>query len=63
MKKLGLNPDELKVQTFETASDSAERGTVFGLGTRVTWCGSECNNCTYTNCHPDQMTHAADCIC
>lgn len=64
MRRLGLNLNELTVQTFETSPDDAQAGPLAALrGTRVTFCGSECGNCTYTNCHPDQMTHAADCIC
>lgn len=68
MKKLGLNIETLEVQTFETGPEGGPRGTVHGagnaafLGTRVTRCGSECNVCTYTNCHPEQRTEI-DCIC
>jgi hypothetical protein len=70
MKKLALNIDALKVQTFETvAGDGDFKGTVQAadaaellMSTRYTRCGSECGNCTYTNCYPDQRTEA-DCIC
>jgi hypothetical protein len=31
MRKLSLNPDELAVQSFPTASPTDERGTVHGL--------------------------------
>jgi hypothetical protein len=69
MKKLALNVDALKVQTFHTLSEEGSSGgTVLGaegvhlLGTRVTRCYSECNACTYTNCNPEQRTEI-DCIC
>jgi hypothetical protein len=64
MRKLGLNLNQLKVQTFETLQGGTQGGPLGALmGTRRTQCGSECGNCTYTMCHPDQMTHAADCFC
>jgi hypothetical protein len=69
MKKLALNIDALKVQTFEmVAGEGDSDGTVLAadaaglMGTRVTRCGSECGNCTYTNCHPEQRTEI-DCVC
>lgn len=59
MRKLNLNVDTLRVQSFEPESTTVES---FLRGTRPTRCGSECNNCTYTNCHPEQRTEI-DCIC
>jgi hypothetical protein len=67
MKKLALNIDALKVQTFEVvAGDGDSEGTVLAaellLGTRPTRCYSECNACTYTNCRTDERTEL-DCFC
>lgn len=61
MKKLLLNIDSLKVQTFETANPHGPAHAIL-LGTRVTRCYSECNACTYTDCHPEQRTEI-DCLC
>lgn len=59
MKKLSLDVDTLKVQSFEPIPGAAE---MIFRGTRVTRCYSECNACTYTDCHPEQRTEI-DCIC
>ncbi len=62
MKKLALNIDSLKVQTFETANGQAGPANAILLGTRVTHCYSECNACSYTGCNPEQRTEI-DCLC
>lgn len=61
MKKLALNIDELKIQTFETAQDGSARGTVLAeAGTRVTRCYIECTVATETNCNTREQI---DCYC
>ncbi|HEX9940126.1 MAG TPA: hypothetical protein VGB15_23520 [Longimicrobium sp.] len=60
MKKLALNVDELKIQTFETAKGESARGTVLAAGTRVTRCYIECTVSTETNCNSREQI---DCFC
>lgn len=64
MKKLKLRIESLTVESFQTAADSARRGTVRGHGDDCTWfdscfcetayavCGTgpaTIHSCTYTN--------------
>jgi hypothetical protein len=58
MKKLSLNLEKLTVESFRTAEEAEERGTVAGhYGTTHT-------EFTYTNCltcYPDEKTCDARC--
>ena len=44
MKKLSLNLDDLRVDTFQTSTDAADRGTVLGHAPTVNGhtCGFSC---------------------
>jgi predicted RNA-binding Zn-ribbon protein involved in translation (DUF1610 family) len=64
MKKLSLQLDDLRVDSFETSADSAARGTV--VGNAPTVMGNTCGfSCPYTcgivpdtqNCRDGQNTH------
>lgn len=46
MKKLRLEIDELQVESFSTAADPEQRGTVFGRATHV----SPCEPTAYSRC-------------
>jgi hypothetical protein len=48
MKKLRLNPERLRVETFETASaDGDDRGTVHGHYSRIGTCDAFVGTCQY----------------
>jgi hypothetical protein len=52
MKKLRLELDELRVESFETVAPARSRGTVRGQdATENTWCGQDsCDGTCYTDC-------------
>ena len=64
MNKLSLKLDDLRIESFETAGESASRGTVLGHGPTVNGktCGYSCpNTCgivpdTY-NCRDGRNSH------
>ena len=50
MKKLKLNLDDLRVESFATTPDAtAPPGTVFGQDTEDTICNTQCGTCTCGN--------------
>jgi hypothetical protein len=51
MRKLKLDPMDLRVETLATAAAEPEGGTVFGHVSRLTTCESVVNSCiTYCDC-------------
>lgn len=50
MKKLKLNLDDLKVESFEISDSATERGTVFGQLTVESNELSNCNTCPDASC-------------
>ncbi len=68
MKKLKLNLEDLKVESFETSSKSINKGTVHGNGDTVVdrtceeyhTCGGQ-NSCDPTNCPGCHVTNYTQC--
>ena len=50
MKKLRLDPDLLRVESFPTAAPDGIAGTVHAHATPVTMCGATCSPTCNTNC-------------
>jgi hypothetical protein len=50
MKKMTLNLDRLQVETFETASESTERGTVHGHYSQRGTCDGRAATCQVASC-------------
>jgi hypothetical protein len=50
MNKMKLNLDGLQVETFDTASDTAERGTVMGHWSQRGTCDGRAATCQVASC-------------
>jgi hypothetical protein len=50
MRKIRLDPDALRVDSFDTGEDRPPEGTVFAHATPPTMCGATCAPTCATNC-------------
>lgn len=50
MRKIHLNPDALRVDSFPTGAAPMEPGTVYGHATKPATCGVSCIGTCATNC-------------
>ncbi|HSU14940.1 hypothetical protein [Longimicrobium sp.] len=50
MKKIRLNPEALRVDSFPTGTPRDEMGTVHGHATKPATCGVSCFGTCATNC-------------
>jgi hypothetical protein len=50
MKKLHLDPDQLRIESFATERRPAGEGTVHAHATPPTFCGATCSATCQTNC-------------
>lgn len=64
MKKMKLNLDDLKVESFSTTNQINKRGTIYGQVTDFAFCDTHCYtdegvtcdpNCTAVQCNPSEL--------